>query len=362
MKKINIAIVSSSLGCNGISSVIMNYCRNINLNKFEITLFVGIPIDHNYRKECNNLGINIIELPARKPTTFKYYFNMFKNIRKNYYDIIHINGNSSAMAIELIIAKFKKINFKIAHCHTNYSNPKVNNIFKFFFKNNYDLGLACSLNAGKWVFNKEFLILPNGFVVNKFLYNSNIRKKIRNNLNIEDKIVLGHTGRLNSYKNQKFLIELLKKLNTEDNNYVLLLVGDGPDYNKLKEQIKLNNLEDKIILYGESSNISKIYSAMDIFVFPSKCEGLGISLLEAQINGLNCIASTNVPLEADITGNVNFISLSEENEWIKSIKKINRRNKININSKKIQKFNIKNNAIFLEEIYSRKIGSRKDKL
>lgn len=351
MKKINIAIISSSLGCNGISSVIMNYCRNIDLNKFRITFFVGDPIDDNYKKECSNMGIDIIELPARKPTTFKYYFYMFKNMKKNYYDIIHIHGNSSAMAIELIIAKLKKINFKIAHCHTNSSNSKVNYIFKTFFRNNYDLGLACSSSAGEWIFDKEFLILPNGFNVDKFLYNSTVRKEIRNKLNIKDKIVLGHTGRLNDYKNQQFLIELFKNLNNKNNNYVLLLVGDGPNYNKLKEEIKINDLEDKIILYGETSDVSKIYSAMDIFVFPSKSEGLGISLLEAQINGLNCIASDNVPVEADITGNVEFISLSEKNKWIKSIENINSRNNININSKKIQNFNIKNNVTFLEEIY-----------
>ena len=360
MGKIKVAMTVTNLGLNGISSVVMNYCRVLNKDKFDITIFAGKNIDDNYKKECEKLGVSIVELPYRKPTTFQYYFQMFKNIERKKYDIIHVHGNSTAMAIELLIAKIKKIKLRIAHCHSNRSNSFVNNIFKFLFKKLCHFGLACSDIAGKWVYDSDFSVLPNAFDISKFVYNPIDRKKIRDKYKISSEdVVLGHTGRFNETKNQKFLVDVLKELINKNLNYKLMLVGDGPEFNNIKNLALYYGVEKQIIFVGETVDVYKFYSAMDIFLFPSNYEGLGISLLEAQLNGLKCIASINVPKAAEITDNVVFLDINNPLVWKNEIQNATLdRNDINLFDYRIQFYNIKESVKMLENIYEKELKKR----
>lgn len=356
MKKIKVAMVVTHLGLNGISSVIMNYCRLINMKKFEITIFAGSPIDSSYTQECRELGVKIIELPSRKPTTFQYYCKLMKEMKKSYFDVIHIHGNSSAMILECLIAKIKKIKVKIAHCHnSNCSNKWMNKLLKIVFKRMYDRSLACSEDAGKWAFDDNFLVLPNGFVVDKFKFNNKFRTEIRNTFNIEsDEIVFGHTGRFNNQKNQEFIIDLICKMYDKGHNVKLMLVGAGPNFEENKNKILNSKYKDRIIFVGETVDVYQYYSAMDAFLFPSKYEGLGISILEAQLNGLNCIASIYVPTSAAITDNVKFLDISSIEDWYNytlSYKKINKRTKVDFLDNRIQFYNIENGIKILEKVY-----------
>ena len=82
MKKIKIAMVAANLELNGISSVIMNYCKNINLDKYEITIFAGKNINENYKNECDNLGIQVVELPSKRNKRIIYFFELCKRTEK----------------------------------------------------------------------------------------------------------------------------------------------------------------------------------------------------------------------------------------------------------------------------------------
>ena len=137
----------------------------------------------------------------------------------------------------------------------------------------------------------------------------------------------------------------------------MLLIGNGPDYEKIQTLIKNHPYNDRIISYGESNNISELYDAMDLFLFPSKFEGLGIVLLEAQIKGLHCVASDVIPKEVTINKKmIDFVSLEQDaKKWgeiiIKNKKEIDR-NKVYITNKvNIEKYDIYKNVKMLEKIY-----------
>lgn len=352
MKKIKLLVVLKNFEINGISMVVMNYCKNMDLSKFEVTIAVGKPINNTFVKTCENLGINIIELPKKK--SISYYLEFYKKIKKNYFDIIHVHGNSSLMFFELLIGLFKGIKVRIAHCHnSSCANITLHKIFLPLFKMVANNNFACSDLAGKWLFKDNYTVIPNGFEVDKFKFNKEIRKKVRKELNLDDNaFVIGHVGRFNSQKNQRYMIELLKKLDKK--NVYLLLVGDGPDFKDISKEI--SDLKLNIILYNETTCPQNLYSAMDLFILPSKYEGLGIVLLEAQINGLDCIVSSNVPSSAKITNNVEFLELENYpySKWIKSLKtsiKNKNRNNVDINDPLIQNYNIKNNVNNLEKKY-----------
>lgn len=352
MKKI--AMIVKNLELHGISTVVMNYSKNLDASKFEITIFSGENINVEYLQECQKLNIKIIELPSKRKRPIRYYLKLFWKMKKNTYDVCHVHGNSSAMAIELLIAKLRKINIRIAHCHTSKSgNLKVHKLLRPFLNKLYTVACACSEEAGKWIF-EDFCVLSNGIDIDKYNFNNDWREKIRKQLDIhENEIVLGNVGRFNENKNQTFLIDLMGNILKSNNNIKLLLVGDGPKYNELKKYIDSKDYKKNIILYGETNNVKEVYSAMDIFVFPSKVEGLGIVAIEAQANGLPCVVSENIPNDIMLTSNITKLPLDQE-IWIEKILNMCMENieRQAINIKKMEQFSIKNNVKMLESIYT----------
>lgn len=356
--KIKIAIITSNLELNGISSVIMNYCRAIDKKQFEISIFAGKEINDDYRDECNNLGIEIVELPSKRKNKLKYYWNLLIKVKRNKYDIYHVNGNSAIMAIDLLIAYIKGIKVRIAHSHSSTcKNMTIHKLLLPLFKKLYTKAFACSKLAGRWIFNEnEFTVIQNGIDIATFKFNIKSRNIIRHKLNVkDDEILVGHIGRINYQKNQEFLINTFEKIAEKNSKVKLLIVGDGPEYQKIKEIVGKSQFSNRVILYGESNNPENFYMAMDIFAFPSKSEGLGIVLIEAQVSGLKCIVSDKVPDDVIITDNIKKIPL-EINLWRDEILKYNNtyideRKYDNISNNQIRNYDLNENVKRLEKIY-----------
>lgn len=350
-------MIANDLNINGISTVIANYCMNMNLEKFDITVVAGAPIDESYKQKFDKLGIHYVELPARKTSSKAFYKALFKEFRKNKYDISHIHGNSATITVELLLAFLSGIKVRVAHCHNSTcDNKKIHKIMLPLFKMLYTHGFACSDLAGKWLFGKkDYKVLPNGFYTERFRFDENVRNQERNRLNLDGKYVIGHIGRFNNQKNHPFLLEIFKEIGKEREDAVLLLVGNGPNYDKVMQIIDSHPYKDRIVLYGETSEAEKAYSVMDVFAFPSKYEGLGIVLLEAQINGLKCVSSDVVPQEAVLGDNMVLLSLDDDiNKWKDEMlnqNKFNRNDFYNQNEEKILKYDINKNAKELENYY-----------
>ena len=164
---------------------------------------------------------------------------------------------------------------------------------------------ACSKGAGEWLYgknNNRVVIIKNAIDIERFAFNLAHRNKIRQQYKITDEFVIGHSGRLSHQKNHKFLLQIFNEILKINSKSRLLLVGDG----ELREElINLANdlaIQEKIIFAGNKKNVNEYYSAMDVFVLPSFFEGLSVSLLEAQCNGLHCICSDILSEESNVTG------------------------------------------------------------
>lgn len=319
--RIKIAMITNHLGLMGISSVIINYSKALEPQKFEITIIAGSPIADQYRRECKSCGIFLVELPSRHQKPINHYLQLGKVLKKNKYDIVHVHGNSSIMSLELTLARIAGVKVRIAHSHNSTCpNMRLHKILYPYFKRTYTQALACGSLAGEWLFGKnQFSVLPNGFETEKFVFSEIDRKKVRSNLKIEGAFVIGHVGRFNEQKNHEYLLEIFKEVVSIRRNSFLILVGAGPDYKKIKDKINSHPYKDRIILYGESNDVAALYSAMDIFVLPSKYEGLPVVLLEAQISGLPCVVSDRVTHEINF-GNIYWNSIEDKpSEWANRI-------------------------------------------
>lgn len=352
----------------GVEAVILNYFRNINKSKFVFDFVIDSDsTDNNFINEIQELGGTIIKCPPYQKL-HSYNKFLYKLFKEKKYDIVHSNINTLSV-FPLRMAEKAGIKIRIAHSHST-SNPKewkknlLKNILRPFSKKYANVYFACSELAGRYLFgNKAFdegkvVIFNNAINLDKFKYNEEKRKEIRKKLNIKnDTFVIGHIGRFVAQKNHTFLIDIFNEMHKENENSVLLLIGQGTLQNEIKEKVDKLGLANSVKFIGQVTNANDYYNAMDVFVLPSIYEGLGMVLIEAQANELPCIASTEVPKEAKISNQIEYIELDKNpSYWAKRILNKNR-SKVNFEyNEKIEKYNIKNVVGELENEYIKEMN------
>lgn len=344
MGKIKVLQVTGSLRIGGVETVAMNILRYIDKEKYEVDFLVYGDKEGEYESEAKKLGAKILRAPLPRKGYIKFYKDIQSLLVKNGpYDIVHSHVLFNS-GIVMKAAESLDIPRRISHAHDNLSHTSIswpkkiyNKIMRnWLLKYSTDF-LACAKDAGDYLFseyefNRRGNVLNNGINVEKFAYSSLNREKIRKELRIEDKLVVGNIARLSEQKNQLFLLDVFKKVHQVNNQTVMLIVGEGELRKKLENKIKELKLEDNVIMTGSRTDIPELLSSMDIFVLPSIHEGLGIVLIEAQANGMPCIAPKNiVPDEAEILENFQFIELdANEDKWAQIIlNNLDNQNRIN---------------------------------
>lgn len=342
-KPIRIAQVIGKWVGGGVEAVVMNYYRNIDHNKIQFDFIcdsdsTNIPYD-----EIEQLGGKVILIsPYQKPLS--YHKELKKVLEDGEYKIVHSHINALSV-FSLFAAKRAKVPVRIAHSHstTNKAEWKKNMLKQVLkplsklFATDY---FACTEHAGRWLFgDKEYVkgninLLNNAIDLEKFKYDEKIRKSKRKELGIENNtLVIGHIGRFVQQKNHSFLIDVFEKIHKKNPDSILLLAGQGPLMDEIKDKVNNLKLQDSVKFLGQRSDVSELYQVFDIFLLPSIYEGLGMVLIEAQTAGNLCFASTDVPQIAKVTNNLDFISLDTKtdvwtNKILEKVKKYKRKNSL----------------------------------
>ncbi|MBR3881814.1 MAG: glycosyltransferase family 1 protein [Clostridia bacterium] len=332
-KPIRVAqIVGKWLG-GGVESFIMNYYRNIDREKIQFDFIIDSDSTVVPKEEIEKMGGRIIKIPPYQ-NLIKYMISLIKIFKENNYKIVHSHLNSLSV-FPLFCAYVSNVPVRIAHSHstTNRKEWKKNIIkmilkpFSKVFATNY---FACTAHAAKWLFGKKCFkdgkvrIINNAINIRKFTYDEMVREKIRKELQIENKVVYGHVGRFVKQKNHIFLINVYKEILQQNENSMLLLIGDGPLEEKIRKIVKEYEIDNKVMFLGIKENVNEIMQALDYFIFPSLYEGLGMVAIEAQCSNLPVIVSDKVPKDVFITDNIISIPLSFKKEiWAEIILKRN---------------------------------------
>lgn len=358
MKKI-LVINTIGFSYEGITNVAMNYIENMNRCDMEFFFCIFQNKKKSIISWLKKYG-TVIEVPPRKEVC-NYIVSLNKIMKQYKFDVVHIHGNSGTMVIETTLCKLNKINKTIIHCHsTKTDHPIINFLFKRMAIRHADVCLACSSEAGDFLYGKrKYFVLNNAVKVEKFEFNEEIRGQYRRQLGIDGEILLGHVGHATKAKNQKFLVDVYMEYYRLNPNSKLLIVSDGPLLDDIKEKVKLLELQDNVIFLRNRSDVECLYQAMDVFIFPSLWEGLGLVAIEAQISGLPVLASSNVPAAAGCTDRFYSMDLElGEKKWAEKIEYIlsegkkrsilNEKEKMSIRDKG---YDIKIEAEKLEHIY-----------
>ena len=358
--KIKVAQVIKKMDIGGIETFLMNVCRNIDYDKFQIDFIFFDKKPGLYDPEIIKLGCNIHHV-CKKGGVISHMLSLKSIFRQGRYDVVHAHS-SFYNGIILLAAKLAKVKLKVSHAHGTGDNKKqtvLRKIYAFFsrlcIRKCANIFCACSKEAGNFLYGKDIKnlnVIENGIDINKFKYDQCKRKELREKLCVnDDKIIIGHVGRFSKEKNHKFILEIFSKLNKINPNTELWLIGEGTLYNSIEEEIRKNNMDSKVKLFGNTSEVELYLSAMDVFIFPSIHEGLGISLIEAQCSGVKCVVSDAIPELAIINSNVIKLCLSgSEDRWISELLDKGKRIE-HIDYEKFKYFDIKNSIKKIEEIY-----------
>lgn len=320
-----------SLHYAGAQTFLMELYRNIDKEKVQFDFVVSPEEKSGFYQDVLKLGGRIFVCPRYKIYNhlfFKNWWRDFWSDRHDSYDIFHVHVSATA---SIAMAEAERYGVKrVLHSHSNSNGTGLLAKLKDYMQKNVckhsDYMFACSDEAGKYLFGNDVLrknnyeTLPNAVNIDRFVFSEPDRKQVRSALEIEDKFVVGLVGRFHPLKNHSFALDLLPELKKNCPNVVLLFVGDGKERTTIENKIKDLKVADSVILVGNKQNTEAYYSAMDLFLLPSKYEGFGIVALEAQISGLTCIVSRTVPPSVNVSGKVVFVDLKQE-LWIEEIEK-----------------------------------------
>ena len=355
---IRILHVVGTMDMGGQETFIMNLYRKIDKKQMQFDFVVHSQKRGYYDDEIEKLGGKIFRIAPIGKHVWKHCKELYSILKNNDYNIIHRHTCSSIVAIDLLVAKIAKVKKRIVHCHaTKATDHKyINVLLRPLMNYLSNVKLACSISAGKFLFGKKekFKVIYNAIDVQKFKFDESVRNNIREKYNSKEKFVIGHVGRFGKEKNHMFLLKVFKDIVEEDKNVELWLIGDGELKEQVQKAVENDNIKSKVKFLGTQSDVSKFLMAIDVFVFPSLYEGLGIALIEAQCTGLNCVVSDEITQEAIITDNVKKLKLNiDPKYWAETIlNSKSTKRYINFDTPEIQKYTVEYLINQMKEVYN----------
>lgn len=316
----------------GMESVIMNYYRFFDRSHIQLEFLCNTE-EVAYQEEIEQLGGVIYHIPARRDGRLAFHRALRRFFRAHigYYDVFWLNTCSLANIDYLSEAKRVGIPRRIVHCHNAANGDSWLRGCLHMLNRKRARMLAtdfwtCSEESNRWFYGEgiekksTYRLIQNAIPVERFLPDVRVRSACRQQLGLSDELVLGHIGRFHFQKNQEFLIPIVKELKRRKVAVCLLLIGQGEDLNQVRELARSEGVEGEIKFLGVRDDVSRLLQAMDVFVFPSRFEGLSIALLEAQAAGLPCVAADTISPKSKVAEEVTFLSLNQSaSEWTEQI-------------------------------------------
>ncbi len=350
MKKVLVGFIQDGRH-SGIDKYLLSVCRVAHQNGIQLD-FLTTEETEDMSEYLKSLNFGLFEVPSLK-NPFSQYKKIKEIIKKGGYDGVYLNISETFNCMGLIAAKAEKIPVRIVHSHASGVDRKnkyvrlfrtvLNTLFKRFITNAATRRLAPSSVAGEWLFTKDYEIIYNAVDGEKFKFNEDNRQAKRAELGIDDKKVFLHIGNFCYAKNHYFLMDVMKEIIKKDKNVCLLAVGTGYDFDNVCEYAKEIGIDKNAKFLGVRQDVAELFSASDMFVFPSRFEGLSIACVEAQFSGLPCILSDSIAPETKIAENTVFLPTDNAVAWaVTALKNIDKRVSAKLHSDVTQKFDIAN--------------------
>lgn len=310
--------IVSSMNMGGAETFLMKIYRKIDKEAYQFDFVVNE--DGVYDNEIKEMGGFIYKIPMHSVSLLKAFIGLSQIVRKHGYKYVLKMSSTPIGVFDIIAAKTGGAKYTVMRSCNSASEEStikliINRALRPLLNRCVDIEIAPSKLAAEYTFGKRQVcmekvkIIHNAIEFTKYKYDEKKRLQVRAELDIEDKMVIGHIGRFSQQKNHEFLIDIFKAVLERKENAVLLLVGQGKLVSVVKEKVKNLGLTDKVQFLGVKTEIQGLLSAMDVMVLPSFYEGMPNVVIEAQAAGLPCVISDSITREANLIGKVYYVSL-----------------------------------------------------
>ena len=320
---------------SGIDKYLLNVLKMVSSKQIHFD-FLTICKNEKLEQYLKTYQANLYEIPS-----LKHPFEQYKKVKflmeEQNYTIAYFNISEAFNSIAVKAAKDCGIKKIIVHSHSagiDSHNP-IKRTFRFvlhcilkqFLSHWATDFFACSKKAGQWMFpnsiisGKRLQLVQNAIDAERFAYNEEVRARVRKELGLEKEFIVGHIGNFCYQKNIEFLIEIIRELVAIKSNAVLLSVGVGPDREMAQKLVCKYGLQNNVYFLGQRDDVPELLQAMDLFLLPSRFEGLPIVGIEAQVAGLRTILSSTISEEVKLSENCMFVDIhAPAKYWAKKIK------------------------------------------
>lgn len=334
--------VLGGLNLGGAESRVMDLYRCMDRDKVQFDFLIhrrdigsAACQKHFYEEEVEALGGKVYALPKFMVYNYPAYRRAARDFFQAHHEFAVVQGHmTSTAAIYLPQAKKAGVPVVCAHARSAGVDKGIKGIITKLLRipllRKADYCLACSREAGeavfgsKWAGSAKARLVPNAINAQRFQYDPALREKMRTELSLGDSFVIGHVGRFHYAKNHEFLLEIFGRLhqNLEKKGKTckLLLLGEGEGMAAAKAQAAALGVEKDVLFLGNHKDVEAYYQVFDLFLFPSRFEGLPGTVVEAQAAGLRCIISDRITTEVGISELVSFHSLEDgADQWAKEV-------------------------------------------
>lgn len=334
MKPVRVLYVSGgSLDHGGIASWMLNFASQFDRDRIAVDFLMHGMEPGARENEATALGAKVYHVPYRRSDPVGNRREMGRVISGGY-DIVHAHMDGMN-AYPLGLAKRFGVKMRISHSHnTDFltANPArrlLHVIARARIPQCATHLLACSEAAAVFLYGRRLVkqgnvkIVRNAIDIERYAFDADARTRVRDEFGFDSACVIGHVGRFDlRQKNQLFMIKAFSEAKKLRSDLKLVFVGDGKDRSAIEAYIQALGLNNDVVLTGFRDDVPALMSAFDAFALPSHFEGLGIVLIEAQANGLPCVASAEVPHDTMIT-DCTYLALSDREGWVRFLENVN---------------------------------------
>ena len=317
----------SNMNRGGAETFLMKVYRAIDRTRYQMDFCIHVEEKCDYEDEILSLGGRIYRIPPKSKSTKEFRRRLSALIRDNHYrSVLKITSNAAGFW-DLKIAKRAGATRTIARSSNSGDGDSrlqlmIHRVSRVLWMRYADVRLAPSDLAAEYTFGKraaargEVVFLNNGLDLGEFHFDEARRRAVREEFSVPDgTVVLGHIGRFNTQKNHAFLLRVFAEFHKTNPDSLLMLVGTGDLEEEIRRLSDELRLADRVIFTGLRTDIPALLSAFDVFVFPSFYEGMPNTVIEAQACGLPCVIADTITWQANISGTVRYLPLSDPSAW-----------------------------------------------
>lgn len=332
--------VFGKLGLGGAETRTIDLYRNMDRSRVQFDFLVHTTEESYYDNTVRELGGRIYRLPRFTGINLFAYRRAAKELFREHagtWRVVQGHMTSTA-SLYLPYAKRYGKAVCVAHARSAGVEPGLKGVATKLFERplrsmrTLDARFAVSRKAGEAVFGAEAVragrvkVVANAIDTAHFAFDPDLRAKTRAVLGIpHEALVVGHVGRFHYAKNHGYLLKVFAEAKRsatpeEQKRLKLLLVGDGDGRAEAEARAERYGIAKDVVFAGNRGDVHACYQAMDVFVYPSRYEGMPGVVIEAQAAGLRCLISEAITQEADVTELVGRMSVSLPHEnWAREV-------------------------------------------